>query len=105
MTKVTTGGVQADEVVLLGHTYLGEQTIAMTGASAPATLPPGTNFVEISASGGAVQASINGTASANSGMYIPEDQIRYIIKLDNLESLAFFGAEGATVHLIYKMEQ
>ncbi len=89
---------------LSGLTYLGEQTIAMNASSLPATLPEGTNFVEISASGGAVQFTLNGDASANSGGYVPQDNTRYILKCDNLTSLEFYGASPAKAHLNYYQE-
>jgi len=105
MTKNIGDGRIANENVMIGMTYLGEETLSMDSSSVPATLPEGTNFVEVSASGGAVQYSINGDASANSGGYCPQDQTRYILKLDNLTSLEFYGASPAKTHLIYKQEQ
>jgi len=90
---------------MVGLTYLGEESIAMDGTSQPATLPPGTNMVEISAEGGPVRFTINGAASVSSGGYVPSDQTRYVLKLDNLASLALFGAAPTVAHLIYLLEQ
>ena len=87
-----------------GMTYLGEQVITMNGGSQACTLPTGTNFVEITAGGGVVQYTINAAASANSGGYVPQDQTRYIMKLDNLTSLYVYGASPAKAYLIYKQE-
>lgn len=103
MTK-NVDGVYAQEVVVIGLTYLGEQSITMNGASQAATLPTGTNFVEISAEGGVVRFTINDDASADSGGYVPEDNTRYIPKLDNLTSLALFGESPVVAHLIYRQE-
>jgi hypothetical protein len=105
MVKALADGRQPEENVMVGMTYLGQQAITMNSGSQACTLPTGTNFVEISASAGAVQYTINGAASADSGGYVPENQTRYILKLDNLTSLYVYGVSPAKAHLIYKQEQ
>jgi hypothetical protein len=104
MTKAITDGRQAGEVVTIGLTFLGEESITMDGSSIACTLPDGTNFVEISAETGAVRFTINDDASADSGGYVPADQTRYIIKVDNLTSLAVFGTASNIAHLNYYLE-
>lgn len=103
MTKVV-NGVYADITVLLGYTYLGEEVLDMDGTSQAATLPEGTNFIEIAAEGGDVYYCINGTASADSGGFVPQNMLRYTLKLDNMTGFALYGAAGATAHLIYRQE-
>lgn len=97
------GSIEVNSVA--GMTYLGQQAITMNSGSQACTLPAGTNFVEISAEGGAVYYTINGAASADSGGYVPTDQSRFILKLDNLTSLYVYGTSPAKAHLIYKQEQ
>jgi len=87
-----------------GYAYLGEEAIDMDGSAKPATLPANTNFVEISAEGGDVFFSINANADADSGGYVPENTLRYTLKLSNLTSLSLFGEAGATAHLLYRQE-
>lgn len=87
-----------------GLTYLGQQAITMNSASQALTLPTGANFVEISAESGAVYYTINATASANSGGYVPEDQVRYLPKVENLTSLQVYGVSPAIAHVNYYQE-
>lgn len=101
MAKVLEDGEYKDQITVEGDTYLGEQSITMDGTSKAATLPAGTNSIAISAETAAVRFSVNGTASANSGGYVPVDQQRNVYKLANLTSLALFGVAGAIAHLIY----
>lgn len=84
--------------------YLGEQTITGNGASQPATLPSGTTTVWISAEGGAVYVSINGSGSASSGVYVPDGQKGYIGPYSNLTSLGVFATAPAKAHLIYEAQ-
>lgn len=84
--------------------YLGEQTITGNGASQPATLPDGTTTVWISAEGGTVYVSINGAASATSGIYVPDGQKGYVGPYSNLTSLAVFATAPAKAHLIYEAQ-
>lgn len=104
MTKNIGDGRLAQETVAIGWTFLGEESITMDGTSKAATLPTGTNVVEISAETGAVRFTVNGTASANSGGYVPVDQTRYLLKLENLTSLALFGTASNVGHLNYYQE-
>lgn len=84
-------------------TYLGEQTIVGNGANQAATLPAGTTMVWAMAEGAAAYLCVNGTASATSGMYIPQDQVRLVGPFVNLTSLGTFQASNAAnkVHLVY----
>lgn len=104
MTKDVGDGRLAAETVAIGWTYLGEESLDMDSTSQDATLPAGTNVLEISAEGGAVRFTINDDASADSGGYVPEDQTRYVLKLENLTSLAVFGVSPAIAHLNYYQE-
>lgn len=103
MPKVVDGHI-AEETTMIGLTYLGQQSITMTGASQALTLPAGTNFVEINAALGDVQYTINAAASANSGGFVPENMVRYIPKCDNLASLYVFGTAPAVAHVNYYQE-
>jgi hypothetical protein len=102
--KEITGGRYAQETVAIGWYYLGEEALDMDSSSQDCTLPTGTNVVEISAEGGAVRFTINDDASADSGGYVPEDQTRWVLKLENLTSLAVYGANPAVAHLNYYQE-
>lgn len=84
--------------------YINEQTITGNGASQPATLPSGTSVVWITAEGGAVYATINGSGSANSGHYIPDGQKMIIGPYSNLTSLGIFATSPAKAHLVYETQ-
>ena len=102
--KAIGDGRLAAEVVSIGWTYLGEESLDMDSNSQDVTLPDGTNVVEISAEGGAVFYTLNDDASADSGGYVPEDQARYVFKVENLTSLAVYGESPAVAHLNYYLE-
>ncbi len=105
MTKALSNGSYATEVVqAAGLSYLGEETITMDGSSKTATLPTGTNMIEVSAEAGDVLYSLNGAASANSGGYVPMGQVRFVFKLDNLTSFRLFGSASAKAHILYYSE-
>jgi hypothetical protein len=87
-----------------GLTFKGEESITMNGSAKAATLPSGTNFVEISAENLPVRFTLNGTATANSGGYVPAEQARYILKQTTLTSLSLYGASGGVAHLNYYQE-
>ena len=92
------------DVTYGGYTYLGEESVTMDGSSKTATLPTGTNFVEISAETKAVRFTLNDAATANSGGYVPIDSTRYTLKIANLTSLALYGEATGVAHLIYRQE-
>jgi hypothetical protein len=87
-----------------GLKYLGEQTMTGDGATHDATLPEGTNMIEISAEAGDVRYTLNSTATLNSGGYVPVSQSRFVLHVTNLTSLAIFAAAPAKAHLIYYQE-
>jgi hypothetical protein len=84
--------------------YLGDQAITGNGASQAATLPALTNCVWAFAEGGAVYVAVNGTASANSGFYIPDGQARFVGPYSNMTSLAVFATAPAKAHIIYEAQ-
>ena len=84
--------------------YLGEQMITGNGASQAATLPSGTTTVWVSAEGGAVYATINGSGSASAGIYVPDGQKALIGPYSNLTSLGVFATSPAKAHLIYEAQ-
>ena len=96
------GSVEIDAID--GLTYKGEESITMNGAAQTATLPVGTNFVQIAAESGDVRYTINAAATATSGGFVPQNQHVYIVKLENLTSLSVYGASPAVAHLLYYQE-
>jgi hypothetical protein len=92
------------DVTLGGWVYKGEQSINMNGGAQSATLPSGTNVVHIAAEAGDVRYTINGTASATSGGFVPENMQAYIMKQAALTGLSFWGSSPAVAHLIYYQE-
>lgn len=82
--------------------YIGEQTLTGNGASQNATVPSGTSVIWIAAEGGAVYASVNGTASASSGFYIPDGQKALVGPYSNIASLGIFATSPAKAHLVYE---
>lgn len=101
MTKGLEGGILSREVIELRE-YLGEEKIAGNDGSQAATLPIGTAGVWIMAEDGVAYAAVNAAATVNSGMYVPQDTVRYIGPYTNIDSLAVWAATGVTVHLIYE---
>lgn len=104
MTKQTSDGRYAEETVAIGWTYLGEESLTMDETSQDCTLPTGANVIEISAETDAVRYTINDDASVNSGGFVPANQTRYVLKLENLTGLAVYGATGAIAHMNYYQE-
>ncbi len=86
-----------------GVECLGEESITMNGGAQACTLPANCNSVEISAEGGPVRFTINGTATANSGGYVPQDQLRYLPK-QTLTGLSLYGSSPAIAHMNYYQE-
>ncbi len=84
--------------------FIKEQTITGNGASQPATLPSGVSTIWVTAEGGAVYVSVNGEASAASGIYIPDGQPRLIGPYSNLTSLGVFATSPAKAHLVYETQ-
>lgn len=84
--------------------YLGEQTITGNAASQAATLPTGTSTVWVTAEGGAVYVTVNGTGSASSGVYVPDGAKALIGPYSNLTSLGVYAASGVKAHLIYEAQ-
>jgi len=109
MTK-SVNGVYASEVAYIATSeYLDGQCIVLTGDSAAATIPTGTKMVLISAEGGAVYYAVNATgeppaASAESPGYVPQDAVRFVYPVSNLNTIHVFGAAGAKARLEYYSE-
>lgn len=84
------------------NAYLGQQVIAGNDASQNATLPAGTCTITIHARGGPAYVSVNAAgAAASSGIYVPEDAVRFI-SFNNITSLGVWAATGDNVHLLYE---
>jgi len=84
--------------------HLAEETIALSGAARSGTVPAAATSAFIYAEGGAVYFSVNGTASANSGGYVPDGQKMFVGPLVNFDSVSFYGASGAKAHVQYYAE-
>jgi len=103
-------GVYADEVAYIATSqYLGGEYIALAGDSVAATIPTGTKMVLISAEGGAVYYAVNATgeppaASNESPGYVPQDAVRFVYPVSNLNTIHVFGAAGAKARLEYYSE-
>ena len=103
-------GVYADEVAYVASSeYLGGQYIALAGASDAAALPEGTAMVIISAEGGPVYYEVNAAgetpaASDEIPGYVPQDAVRFVYPVSNLNTIHVFGASGAKARLEYYSE-
>jgi hypothetical protein len=93
------------KAVYLPHWYyLGNESVEGDGTPQALTLPDTTQIVEIRAEGGLVRFVPNGTASAASGGYIPEDGAEIIGPLANLNSVSVLMEAGVTARVLYFRE-
>lgn len=82
---------------ILWWNFMGGDEITLDGANIDAVFPGplAGMIVEIDAVGGDLRYEINGTATANSHGFVPENGARIIGPLQNWVSLGIFGAAGA----------
>jgi len=83
------------------ESYLGEETLTATGSAQPATLPDGTKAIWIFPEGGLARATVNGTATVNSGVYAPDGNARYSGRFDNIESFSVLADADVKIHLVF----
>ena len=81
--------------------YIAGETIAL-GSSKTGFVPDAATLALVRSEGGAVYYDINATtANVNSAGYLPDGWPMIIGPIDNLNSLAFYGASGVKVHVQY----
>jgi len=82
--------------------YLGGQRLLLNGAAMLATIPAGTDIVEIRAETADVFFEIDGaTANANSSGYVATGGVEVIGVISNLWRISLYAAANGIAHLIY----
>ena len=85
-------------------TYLDGENIAGNGAAQNASIPEEATIFHIVADGGAVSYEINGTATATSPGWVPENGRVVEGPLNNIDTLSIFHANGVNAHIEYYAE-
>lgn len=99
LTSTRAGYLDAIPDIDMIDTYLGTDRITGNDGAQSVTLPTDTNVVVIAAEGGAVRYEINGTASAASAGFVPQNEL-VVLAVGNLTSLSIYAATGAYANCV-----
>ena len=77
------------------------ESIIPNGSTVNATIPDGTEIVQIAAEGGIGYYQFGGIASALSAGFVPDNGRVIEGPLHNLTALAVFALAGVTLHILY----